>query len=189
MRSRGCRAFSLIELMVVIAIVALLAAVAVPSYKTYVIKSKIADAVRIMGNLNQIWTARYQATGVSPASIPFGSVTLVAGTSHLVNLGPIAYLRYDFSSSNVMRIMAQLKGLQGIPGYTEPATTATTTSEPVAGMIRMITYEKNGVFVVRCGSHDVNNAADIPLSYNPSNCQCATTSYPFNFGIGSDTCT
>lgn len=47
------RAFSLIELMVVIAIVALLAAVAVPAYKTYVIKSKLAHIFTIADTIGK----------------------------------------------------------------------------------------------------------------------------------------
>lgn len=42
------RGFSLIELMVVIAIVALLAAVAVPTYKSYVQKSKLAEVYSLV---------------------------------------------------------------------------------------------------------------------------------------------
>ncbi len=40
-----CRAFSLIELMVVIAIVAVLTVVAVPAYKTYSVSAKLASTV------------------------------------------------------------------------------------------------------------------------------------------------
>lgn len=43
--------FSLIELMVVIAIVALLSAVAVPAYQDYIRKAKISGAISTLGNL------------------------------------------------------------------------------------------------------------------------------------------
>lgn len=41
--------FSLVELMVVIAIVAILAAVVMPSYKNYILKSKVGAVVNLVG--------------------------------------------------------------------------------------------------------------------------------------------
>lgn len=48
---RAARGFSLIELMVVIAIVAVLAAVAVPEYKIYMTKARLATTVTIVDDL------------------------------------------------------------------------------------------------------------------------------------------
>lgn len=51
--------FSLIELMVVIAVVGILAAVAVPSYKDYVYRAKMSEIHQILGTKLSLWSERY----------------------------------------------------------------------------------------------------------------------------------
>lgn len=59
-------AFSLIELMVVIAIVALLAAVAVPTYKNYVAKSQISTGFSVASPYINKAIMYYNTTGQFP---------------------------------------------------------------------------------------------------------------------------
>lgn len=180
-------AFSLIELIVVVAIVGILSALAVPAYQNYLTKVKIANAVRMMGQFASIWVEQFQLNGVSPSSIDFGGVTINAATTRLIDIEGIAYLRYDYNSTlGVLRVAAQLRGLDSIPGYTEPATTPTTNTEPTAGMIRTVVYQdSSGVFITKCGAHDLGNPADIPLEFNPVNCQCPYTGDVFNTDVSA----
>lgn len=60
------KAFSLIELMVVVAIISILAAVAVPSYKDYVVRTKLTNGLIILDNLKSIATEYYSINGVIP---------------------------------------------------------------------------------------------------------------------------
>ena len=58
-RSRG---FTLIEIMIVVAIVAILAAVALPSYKSYVLKTRRADALSTLTQTQAILERCYAQT-------------------------------------------------------------------------------------------------------------------------------
>lgn len=86
------KGFSLIELMMVVAIVGILAAVAYPSYQDYIRKARRADAQQFMMNLAQLNqryftdNRAYTDTVATLAAIPAGvsayytlSITLQAG--------------------------------------------------------------------------------------------------------------
>src|SRR5678815_2767162 len=68
MNRRGAQGFTLIELMVVVAIVGIIAAIAMPSYTEQVHKSRRADAVRALGQLQlnlERWRAENPCYGES----------------------------------------------------------------------------------------------------------------------------
>lgn len=63
---RKQKGFTLIELMIVVAIIGVLSAIAVPAYKNYVTKSEVASAVATMKSLITPAELYYQENGAFP---------------------------------------------------------------------------------------------------------------------------
>jgi type IV pilus assembly protein PilE len=83
-RSRG---FTLIELMIVTAVIAILAAIAYPSYTRYVLRAKRADAKQQLLQAAQ-WTERYLTAN---GKYPPDTVSLPAGLRQAPSSGTVNY--------------------------------------------------------------------------------------------------
>lgn len=75
------RGFTLIELMIVVSIIGILAAVAIPSYQTYVTRAQVTEALVIAGELKTTIKEHYKYKGEFPktnseAGIPEASQLL-----------------------------------------------------------------------------------------------------------------
>jgi type IV pilus assembly protein PilE len=81
------RGFTLIELMITVAIVAILAAVALPSYSAYVLRANITDAVKGLSEMRLKMEQYFQdnrkwAGGNPPPCDPAGGAPLPKNTSN-----------------------------------------------------------------------------------------------------------
>lgn len=84
-------AFSLIELMIVIAIISILAAIGVPAYKDYAIRSKIQSVVSAINQIKEMQMVQYGKKGAYTHAAGLG-ITTVSNNYTVAN--PKNYSQY-----------------------------------------------------------------------------------------------
>ena len=80
-RSEGDGGFTLVELMIVVVILGILAAVAIPAFSRYVKRSKTAEATQCIASMYRLQLAYYENTHERSSSTTFATCTALPTTA------------------------------------------------------------------------------------------------------------
>ena len=75
------KGFTLIELMIVVAIIGILAAVALPAYQDYTVRAKVTEAILAGSTCRTAVSEAFQSASTLPAANAFGCEQNIAGTT------------------------------------------------------------------------------------------------------------
>ena len=111
MKQKG---FTLIELMIVVAIIGILAAIAIPAYQDYTVRSKVTEAVAGMSAAKVAISEYYQSQGAMPTGAGTAGITTDIGSKYLNSV------TYANTGATVGTLTAKISGnLGGATGANE----------------------------------------------------------------------
>ena len=143
------RGFTIIELMIAIAIVGVLAAIAIPSYQDYIKRAKVSEGLVLAAQAKIAVAEYYQSNGSFPSTTAQAGLSTIAGNS-------------------VSGISVNTSGLIDIT-YKTAANGGVGTNSLV---LRLTPTESSGVITWAVTS---TGTTGVPSKWCPSNASCAGT--------------
>ena len=102
--------FTLIELMIVVAIIGILAAVALPAYQEYTVKAKISEVVLAASQCRTAVAEIYQTGSTAPTANGWGCESSTNTTKYVAKVETDSNGKVTVTSSNAADIPAEAQG-------------------------------------------------------------------------------
>jgi prepilin-type N-terminal cleavage/methylation domain-containing protein len=157
------RAFTVLELMVVVLIIGILVAIGGPAFRSYVTKSKLGAAIQHLTYYQTQLLDGYQKNDYFPSTV----VDLTAGayTPSLTNYLEVIY--YQVSTNSNAAYLIGYTSDTGVSGYVAPGGSGGGAKNAITMALVPTT---TGYMQTYCGQW-TGGAGDVPLTELPSNCQ------------------
>jgi len=150
--------FTLIELMIVVAIIGILAAVALPAYQDYTIRAKVSEVILALSACRTSITEVYQSGGTGPGALNWGCEA-AAGTSKYV-----ASIATDADGKVVATVQnLPITGAVSLVPMIDATNAASAAGVPPAGNMGQ------GLYGWRCGL--AGDGTTLSSKYLPGSCR------------------
>ncbi len=148
------KGFTLIELMIVVAIIGILAAVALPAYQDYTVRAKMSEVILAMSACRTSITEVYQSGGSGPGANNWGCEGV---TSKYVN---------SLSTTDDGQVRAKIQGISS--DVNDKIVTLTPLKDGTTAA-KVATDFGTGLFGWRCGASA--DGTDLSQKYLPGSCR------------------
>ena len=151
------KGFTLIELMIVVAIIGILAAVALPAYQDYTVRAKMSEVILAMSACRTSITEVYQSGGSAPGAGNWGCEVSAGSGSKYVNA-----INTDGNGKVTATVQSITTSVNGSVVTLMPLQSATTTSVFTSGSSQTL-------YGWRCGN--TTDGTNVPGKFLPGSCR------------------
>jgi len=153
------KGFTLIELMIVVAIIGILAAVALPAYQDYTIRAKMSEVILVMSACRTSVTEVYQSGGSAPGPNGWGcEISASQATKYVAGVTTSADGMITATVQNVADVVnTSVVTLAPLSDATTPAVFTAGNSQSLFGW--------------SCGAAATTGATTVPPKYLPGSCR------------------
>ena len=162
------KGFTLIELMIVVAIIGILAAIAIPAYQDYTIRAQVTEGLNLAGAVKTAVAEQYANTGVWPATLATLGITTVPKGKYVSSIA-VAAGTIQIVYSNVAPYQAN-SNLNALELDLRPTISGTAVATSNGDVVW--TCGKKGIVGVDPASGAATaDATTVLPKYMPSNCR------------------